>query len=526
MDADPLRVLEGNVRARNICGSCKKYYLFIWAVFLSMAMLHSVSTAQCTSHSLTIISCVDHSLNGSQKVVLRIDGKPFYMTNIQIRLDKLRYYWGWDAAARDAIVARAAADGFNTVSLPIHWYEVEPKKNKFDWTILDEYVGLAQKYHLKMELLWFGQNSGGHVQWLGDPATNPVHLRTPDYVLYSPAPGSSATTSDYTIRRDMSNYTLDLADKRLRARETYVLGRVMEHIASWDAAHGSKHIVVGVQLDNEVRGINHLSFPESLVVSYLSAVGGAVKHSKYVVWTRLNCVYSDTASRIDANKSLRSASGTNIDFVGIDLYGIQASTVRSALPNGSRNYRMITESGADVSNAPQFQLAALAGNNAYDYYDMCGPDGHGLYDRAGAANCTPHGWYIHDVQVVNRLLNSDVTDIAIKAQGSGLFVHNWAGNSTIASKGIDGITFVPRSPISQAISIRRSDTDIVLMNTEGGTFIYPSALGINGASEGYFDYRNQWIDEGSISFTSTSISPPAGVTVRLTRANTKARATK
>jgi hypothetical protein len=33
---------------------------------------------------------------------------------------------------------------------------------------------VAKKYNLKVELLWFGQNSGGHVQWLGDPNKHPL----------------------------------------------------------------------------------------------------------------------------------------------------------------------------------------------------------------------------------------------------------------------------------------------------------------------------------------------------------------
>jgi lysophospholipase L1-like esterase len=440
------------------------------------------------------------------------------MVNIQVRLDKLRYSWGWNAAARDAIIAQAAADGFNTISIPIQWYEVEPVKDKFDWSILDEYLGLANKYHLKMELLWFGQNSGGHVQWLGRSAIYPSHLRTPDYVLYSPAPDSHATTSDYAIRRDISDYTLDLADNRLKARETYVLSRVMAHVALWDAANGSKHTVIGVQLDNEVRSIHGPSFPASLVVSYMSDLGSAVKRSDYVVWTRLNCVSFETNSRIDANESLRSTFGTNIDFVGTDLYEVQASNVKTALPYKGGNYRMIMESGAEVTHAAAFQLAALAGDNAYDHYDMCGPDGHGLYDRSGPTGFIPHGNYIEDVRTVNKLLNSDITDIATKAQGVGLFVHNWEGTSPLSTMGVEGISFTPDSSTSQAISISRNHgTEIVLMNTAGGTFAYPSSLGITSASEGHFDMNNHWIDERSIPFTSTAISPPTGVTVRLAR---------
>jgi hypothetical protein len=502
----------------------KSFWVPVLSIVAIAAALQSKSEAQCESANAKVISCVDRSLKSSQKYLLRVDGKPFFMTEIQIRLDKLRYYWGWNTSAREAIVARAAEDGFNTVSIPIHWYEVEPKKDKFDWRILDEYLGMVRKHNLKMELLWFGQNSGGHVQWLGDPATNPVHLRTPDYVLYSSAPRSHNTTSEYTIQRDMSDYTLDLADNRLKERETYVLGRVMAHIASWDRSHGSKHTVIGVQVDNEVFG----RVPISVLMSYLSGVASAVKQSKYVVWTRINCVWGATESRIDANEALRSRQGTNIDFVGVDLYRDHfksdddyAAQIPTSLPYKGGNYRMIMECGAEVRNASILRLAALSGNIAFDYYDMIGPDEHGLYDRSGAAGFIPHGVYVADVRVVNKLLDSDIVDIATKAQGQGLFAHNWAGNSATATKGADGIVFTPSSTTSQAISIDRSTTEIVLMNTQGGTFTFPQSLGIISASRGYFDSHDHWVQEANIALTGTSISPSQGTTVRLIRSTTE-----
>jgi hypothetical protein len=495
-----------------------KMYLFSFLLIATFTNL-SVAFADAKVNPVPI-SFVDTSLSRAQKYVLRVDGKPFYMTSIQVRLDKLRYYWDWDANARDAIIAQAASDGFNTVSIPIHWYEVEPKKNDFNWEILDEYLGLAKKHGLKMELLWFGQNSGGHVQWLG-ANSKPVHLRTPDYVLYAPSPSSSLTTSNYKIRRDLSAFTLDLNDPNLMARETYVLGKVMRHIAIWDKVNGSPHTVIGVQVGNEVTGINGGGFPASLIISYLSNVASAVKRSAYVVWTRLNCVNGETESRINANDLQRSTSGTNIDFVGIDLYGISPSNVRTRLPYRRGNYRMIMESGAEVSNAAQFQLAALSGNNAYDYYDMCGPDGYALYDRTENNGFRPHGAYVNDVRVVNRLLNSDLADIALKSQGYGLFVHNWAGDSDESDLGVEGISFLPATHKSQAISISRSNTEIVLMNTNGGLFTYPESLNINGASKGHFDSEDRWINEGNVPYSKTSISPPPGTTIRLTRPDTR-----
>lgn len=82
-----------------------------------------------------LVSNVDTSLEGAQKYVLRVKGMPFYMTNIQVRLDLLRYSEGWDMELCDKLMAQIAADGFNTVSVPVHWYEVEPEKGKFDWTV-------------------------------------------------------------------------------------------------------------------------------------------------------------------------------------------------------------------------------------------------------------------------------------------------------------------------------------------------------------------------------------------------------
>ncbi|HEU5080593.1 MAG TPA: DUF4978 domain-containing protein [Opitutaceae bacterium] len=470
------------------------------------------------SAAASIVSSVDTDLRDSQKYVLRVDGKPFYLTSIQVRLDKLRYYWNWDQTKREAIIARAAADGFNTISIPIHWYEVEPTKENFDWTILDEYLASAQKHGLKVELLWFGQNSDGHVQWLGNPSKNPVHLRTPDYVLHSPSPQSTATTSEYAIRRDMSAYTLDLADDRLRERETHVLGKVMAHVAEWDGSHGASHTVIGVQICNEVRGENGLPFPVSLIISYLSDLAGAVKTSPYVVWTRVNCISLEALSRIEENETLRRTTGTNLDFIGTDLYGVNAATIRAELPYRGKNYRMIMESGADVSNAAQFQLAALSGNNAFSYYDLCGPDGHGLYVDDGENGFKPNGSYIEDVRTVNKLLDSDIVDIAVNAHGYGLFVHNWSGASVAPTEGIEGIRFTPGYPTSQAISIRRSGAEIVLMNTRGGTFSLPAEMSVQAASRGHFDRENAWVEEAQVPIRGHSIFAERGTTIRLLRA--------
>src|SRR5690606_21979616 len=107
-------------------------------------------------------------------------------------------------------------------------------------------------------------------------------------------------------------------------------------------------------------------------------------------------------------------------------------------------------------------------NKAFDYYNMAAVDGNQLYTNEGTTLVErPH---ITAVRHRNKILNLANQDIALKAQGKSLYVYNYAGNSMATETGIEGIRFKPTAGKSQAIAIRRSRTEVVLLVTEAGNF--------------------------------------------------------
>lgn len=456
------------------------------------------------------VSHVDLTLDGSEKFVLRVDGKPFYPTEIQVRPDKLRGYEGWSEAEIEAAFKRAADDGFSTLSIPLFWSEVEPEKNHFDWRILDRYLGWCKKYGMRAELLWFSWSSGGRVQYLWNYGGR-QQLRTPDYVC------SMEGTSEFNMLRTQWEYSLDWRDTELRDRETLVLGRVMEHVALWDANNGRPHTVIGVQLGNEARSHGNNTATDDEIIDYYHHVGAAVKQSKYVTWTRLNCVSWETPNRTRANERKRSGGGTNIDFVGIDIYGTNALKVLGNmdgfLGETGKNYRMIMEIDAKDSNSPLYQMAALAGDKAFDYYNLGHVDGNGLYANNG--HVLTERSHIALVRQRNKILNLANQDIALKKHGKSLYVYNYSGGSTYMESGLKGIAFTPKAGTTQAVAVLHSANEIALLATAAGTFTLPASIGVQTAEVGHFDSDNNWVKESDAAISNNSITMTESACVRI-----------
>lgn len=475
-----------------------------------MVSYEAYATSGGQFNGSNIVSYVDTTLQNAEKFTLMVDGTPFYMTSVQVRLDKLKAYNSFDTNKREKVIATCAEHNFNTVSIPLHWREVEPEKNHFDWTILDEYLSLCTKYGLKLELLWFSWSSGGTVQYL-----TKSQLRTPDYVC------SLKGTSEFKILRTTDPWTLDWYDDNLKEREKVVVDSIMGHIASWDAEHGNVHTVVGIQLGNEPQSYQQ-DVSVGRILEYYSYVGKAVKESNYKVWTRLNCVSGKTMSYVYANEELKkSEQGSNIDFVGIDVYGTTSAKilgdVGGQFKKAGTNYMMIMESGAEVADASHYMWAALRGGKAYSHYDFAGIDNHGLFDIK-SGDIQKHGTYVDDIANNNKAINLVNADVAKFAQGKRLYAYNYNGQGNGAEKGLDGITYTPYAYYSHGLAIKHSDTEYILATSARATFAIPETINVESVYTGHLDNKGRWINDTELQLSairSITLKEPTAIMIRM-----------
>jgi hypothetical protein len=514
-----------------------------------------LSTLDATA--ATVVSTVETGGGTYDKLTLVVDGKPFYHNGIQFRYDKQRYSRGWTDDQLKPILEMIADDGFNVVNIPIWWSKIESSKGSFSWTDVDRYVDWCHEYGLKLELLWFGTDSTG----LSVPA------RIPSYVIDG---HQAVLRSDGTVLRKKGTgepgepaagfVLLDKTDPNLLDREKYALGRLMDHLATYDTSH----TMIGVQLLNEpnVSGLwdvridrsysfysNELwrrggytdtgQFRRDVLLNYLSGLGQAVKQSNHSVYTRSN---PKGDADVAANEARRSRGIAYLDFFGYDPYNTSNDYMynygRDPLWAYGRNYPMIMENHAGNSTADILKFNAIAGNTAYNLYAAVDPDArsgssdNGLYDYNPTTKVVSRKTVSPKVAALNHLINKVSRDPATKRPvefgGTALQTFNRAATTTVnITKALDGMGLTySTSRGGQGIAVRRALTEIALLSTQAATYRMPGGP-IASVESGHYDPNNSWLRSAAKSYGSQSgqivINLTAGECVRVRYASPPTR---
>jgi beta-galactosidase GanA len=119
----------------------------------------------------------------------------------------------------------------NTMLVPVYWELLEQEKDKFDFSLVDGIIDLAQKHNLKIVFLWFGI-------WKNSMSCYVPAWIKEDYINYPRAVTETGKTLEILTAFDENNLE---ADKR-------AFCQFMRHLARTD----KNRTVVMIQVENEI----------------------------------------------------------------------------------------------------------------------------------------------------------------------------------------------------------------------------------------------------------------------------------
>ncbi len=159
------------------------------------------------------------------RYALFVDGQPFLILGAQINNSS-----AWPAILPEVWPAIEAMHA-NTVEAPVYWEQIEPQRDRFDFSAVDALVKEARAHHVYLVLLWFGTWKNGRMHYV------PEWVKT-DPVQYPRVINERGERLDVLSPHSDANLE---ADKKAFAA-------LMQHLKQTD---GEQHTVILVQVENE-----------------------------------------------------------------------------------------------------------------------------------------------------------------------------------------------------------------------------------------------------------------------------------
>jgi beta-galactosidase GanA len=159
------------------------------------------------------------------RYALMVDGQPFLILGAQINNSS-----AWPAVLPQVWPAIEAIHA-NTVEAPVYWEQMEPQRDRFDFSVVDELVKQARVHHVYLVVLWFGTWKNGRMHYV------------PEWIKTDPA--------QYPRVMNDRGEPLDVlsphADSNLEA-DKKAFAALMQHLKQIDS---EQHTVLMVQVENE-----------------------------------------------------------------------------------------------------------------------------------------------------------------------------------------------------------------------------------------------------------------------------------
>ena len=232
--------------ASSLCNFSCTLALLLSAMCASRQHVHSPAMS-CDQRDVWNVplsrNLVPHFETVSGRQILYVDGSPFTILAAEIPWWHLIYgRYKETETAYDHLYPAAHKIGLNTLKVPVKWSMIEPKKRIYDFSYVDHAKSMAEKYHLKLVLNWFGHYASGdgtiYENLTGD-------LYAPMYIVEDEMTYPRAVDGNGVVHHNAASYDYE----PIIEREIAAFRAFMQHIKEVDA---QTHTILMIQVENEI----------------------------------------------------------------------------------------------------------------------------------------------------------------------------------------------------------------------------------------------------------------------------------
>jgi len=444
-------------------GRIIRFVLIAITVFISQVLYAETMTA---ANKKVVVSRVVKNAEG--KSYIEVDGRPFLYNAVQ----------SWYPPEKDysIYVQKTAEANYKCFTFWLYWKHLEPIEGKRDWAELDKVIDLANKYDVRLDIVWAGTNFCGHL----DPRF------APDWLLEDHKAYHLKDANDKCVVADGFDMgkccAADPANKKLLGMEKAMMSDMLEHLMAYD----KNHRVIAIQIENEAN-IHGWLGGKAKNLEYIDALGQVVKQSDYTMVTRVNLVGKVMDSEIDHLQY--------IDGHGPDPYDEHISITRGILnSNDNTKLKYIAENAA-YGNSTSLIAVALANGGFYNIYRV---DYDSVWNKPGLYDKDFKTWRVtQKIKNLNEGLNKVGALIAESAKEKMLEFNtetDYPSASYKAAKPLCGRTIGLKSrngsePVGLVV---QKDGNFYCVADEAAYFTFD--VQPVTCQAGYFDNSGKWID--------------------------------
>jgi hypothetical protein len=351
------------------------------AVLFSITLTcnQKIEAQQIKSKKQNVVSKLVTTAEG--KTYLEVDGKPFLYNSVQAWLP---------ADGNYEIFMRKTHDvGYNIFTLWFPWRSIEPQKGKMDWSVLDKVIKQAEKFNMRLDIVWGGSNFCGGL----DKRFAPDFILNDSSFFVKDENGSVEEVKKYDMGMcHVANYS----NKKLLEIESTTIRTMMNYLYKRDTSHR----VVIFQIENEPNLMEWSLQDKKVILNYVNALGKVIKTSPYSIVTRVNLASKNYEPLIDSLEY--------IDCHGLDIYTEELDVLHSTVKFKTKMPH-VAENAA-YENSSTLIAEALANGGFYNIYRL---DFDKIWNKPGIYG---DDWiYLHqtfDIQLFNRALNKISVQVA------------------------------------------------------------------------------------------------------------------